>query len=81
MDITTRNVLSKIYDATICTADGYAVCVTIDIRSDSRKNVCSWLENNGYITRVDYIGQDKVRCQITEKTRKFFADLKENRPK
>lgn len=74
MDATTKNVLSKIYDATKCTTDGYAVCVTIGIRSDNRRNVCTWLENNGYITGIDYIGQDKIRCQITEKTRMIFKD-------
>ena len=73
MDDATKKVLTKIYDVAKCTTDGYVVCASIDICSDYRTKVCSWLERNGYITRVDYIGQDKVRCQITEKTRNYFG--------
>ena len=77
MDELTQKVLTQIYDASKYTTDGYAIGVSIGIRSDVRKTVCSWLESNGYITRVDYIGQDKVRCQITERTINFFAEFGE----
>ena len=75
MDEIIEGVLSQICNVTKHTGDGYAVCVTLGVRSDSRKKVCSWLENNGYITKVTYIGQDKVQCQITEKTRKYFKNI------
>ena len=75
MDEVTQRVLAKIYEATKNTIDGYTVGVSIGIRSDSRREVCSWLVDHGYITKVTFVGQDKIQCQITEKTKHYFADF------
>lgn len=75
MDEATQSVLAKIYTATKNTSDGYVVSVSIGVRSDKRKAICSWLESNGYITKVNYIGQDKIQCQITDKAKYYFASI------
>ena len=78
MDEITRETLTRIYDAAKNTSDGYTMGVSIDIRSDTRQEVCSWLESQGYITKVELFGQDKVRCQVTEKTYRFFMSACED---
>lgn len=78
MDEVTRKALARIYDSTKNTFDGYTVGVSIGIRSDSRREVCSWLESHGYITKVKLIGQDKIQCQVTEKTKRYFANICED---
>ena len=75
MDEVMLSVLSKIYTAAKNTSDGYVMCTSIDIRSDMRRKICEWLENQGYIKKVELIGQDKIRCQITEKTKCYFANF------
>ena len=75
MDEITQSILAKIYNATKNTSDDYAVSVSIGVRSDKRNDVCYWLEANGYITNVNYIGQDKIQCQITDKAKRYFTSI------
>lgn len=75
MDETTQSVLAKVYNAAKNTSDGYTVSVSIGVRSDKRQDVCSWLESNGFITKVNYIGQDKIQCQITDKAKRYFTSI------
>lgn len=65
-------VLQKLYDAAIKTADNYVICCDISLRSDQRKEVCTWLQNNGFIENYKSIGKTKVQCQVTQKTMEYF---------
>ena len=49
------------------TKDNYVISVDIPptIHHDKKKELADELQQAGYIERVDFLGQDKLRCQVT----------------
>ncbi len=62
-----RKVLFIIWEAAKKTNNGYVFSVDIGLRCEDRINVCNYLENGGYISKVDYHGQSQIRCQLEMK--------------
>lgn len=72
MDIQYENVLRKLYTHAKEAREYYVMNCDIGLFSDKRKEVCHWLQNNGYISKYEAIGKTYVRCQITEKAIQYF---------
>lgn len=72
MDENSRQILSKIYQAARRTNDGFVISVDIGVRGEERERICQNLTNYGYITKLQYLGKDKIQCQITEEIENYF---------
>lgn len=64
------DVLYILYDAAKHTSDGFII--STEINRNDKKEICSWLEFNGYIENVSYHGKHNVSCQVTNKTFDYF---------
>ncbi len=74
VNVNSDHVLKIIYDAARNTPDNYVISVNIGIHGDERINVCDRLVNCGFISNVNYIGKDKIQCQVSSKTFDYFSN-------
>ena len=61
--------LQCLKEKAMLTNDKYVVLATIpsNIHRDNRKSLADELEHGRYICKVNFIGKDKIQCELTEK--------------
>ncbi|NBH62702.1 hypothetical protein D1155_13700 [Anaerotruncus sp. 80] len=60
-------VLKKIKEKAEETTDGFLVSVSLDVRSEKRAELVKYMEQEGYIEKVDFIGKSNISCKVTQK--------------
>lgn len=67
-------VLKLLCDKLSGNPDGYVTSVDIGINlKEDRKEIMQTLENDGYVTNIQYIGHNSVSCYVTDRGRNYFC--------
>lgn len=62
-----KKVLKELKEKAKETTDGYLISVSLGVRGDERLEMVRFMEEEGYIEKVELLGKYNIRCKVTQK--------------